>query len=175
MFVWAVSVFSLRHHYYIRITIQWPRILAENQGILSWKRNLRIPSQGVWRGQAKYTVWLWLQMQCSFTACLVLSQVISYFLTLSSIRCVRKHLTGGFLCAVLDLSGILCSSLIPEHSGIKRRGKPLRDWGIQAFPSLAFLYGDKYPLPSCEPHGKSDCLQISLFNMDCLCFVSLEF
>ena len=38
---------------------------------------------------------------------------------------VRKHLTGGFLCAVLDLSGILCSLLIPEHSGIKRRGKPL--------------------------------------------------
>ena len=27
---------------------------------------------------------------------------------------VRKHLTGGFLCAVLDLSGILCSLLIPE-------------------------------------------------------------
>ena len=26
---------------------------------------------------------------------------------------VRKHLTGGFLCAVLDLSGILCSLLIP--------------------------------------------------------------
>ena len=37
---------------------------------------------------------------------------------------VRKHLTGGFLCAVLDLSGILCSLLIPEYSGIKR-GKPL--------------------------------------------------
>ena len=36
--------------------------------------------------------------------------------------CVRKHLTGGFLCAVLDLSGILCSLLIP---GLKRRGKPL--------------------------------------------------
>ena len=35
------------------------------------------------------------------------------------------HLTGGFLCAVLDLSGILCSLLIPEYSGIKRRGKPL--------------------------------------------------
>ena len=32
---------------------------------------------------------------------------------------------GGFLCAVLDLSGILCSLLIPEYSGIKRRGKPL--------------------------------------------------
>jgi len=39
--------------------------------------------------------------------------------------CVRKHLTGGFLCAVLDLSGILCSLLIPEYSGIKRRGKPV--------------------------------------------------
>ena len=38
---------------------------------------------------------------------------------------VRKHLTGGFLCAVLDLSGILCSLLIPEYSEIKRRGKPL--------------------------------------------------
>ena len=38
---------------------------------------------------------------------------------------VRKHLTGGFLCAVLDLSGILCSLLIPDCSGIKRRGKPL--------------------------------------------------
>ena len=40
-------------------------------------------------------------------------------------RTVRKYLTGGFLCAVLDLSGILCSLLIPEYSGIKRRGKPL--------------------------------------------------
>ena len=37
---------------------------------------------------------------------------------------VRKHLTGGFLRAVLDLSGILCSLLIPEYSGLKR-GKPL--------------------------------------------------
>jgi len=46
---------------------------------------------------------------------------------------VRKHLTGGFLCAVLDLSGILCSLLIPEYSGIKRRGKThlgLRNPGI---------------------------------------------
>ena len=34
---------------------------------------------------------------------------------------------------VLDLSGVLCSLLIPEYSGIKRRGKPLlglRDPGI---------------------------------------------
>ena len=38
---------------------------------------------------------------------------------------VRKHLTGGFPCAVLDLSWILCSLLIPEYSGIKGRGKPL--------------------------------------------------
>ena len=70
---------------------------------------------------------------------------------------VRKHFTGGLLCAVLDLSGILCSLLIPEYSGIKRRGKHLL-----GLPSLVFLYGDKYPLPSCEPFGKSDCLQPSL-------------
>ena len=38
---------------------------------------------------------------------------------------VRNHLTGGFLCAVLDLSGILCSLLIPEYSGINRRSEPL--------------------------------------------------
>ena len=30
---------------------------------------------------------------------------------------VRKHLTGGVLCAVLDLSGILCSLLIPGAEG----------------------------------------------------------
>jgi len=41
------------------------------------------------------------------------------------IASVRKHLTEGFLCAVLDLSGIFCLLLIPEYSGIKRRGKPL--------------------------------------------------
>ena len=38
---------------------------------------------------------------------------------------VRKHFTGGFLFAVLDLSWILCSLLLPEYSEIKRRGKPL--------------------------------------------------
>ena len=42
---------------------------------------------------------------------------------------VWNHFTGSFLCAVLDLSGILCSLLIPEYSGIKRRGKPL--WGLR--------------------------------------------
>ena len=49
---------------------------------------------------------------------------------------VRKHLTGGFLCAVLDLSGILCPLLIPEYSGIKRRGKPLP--GLRN-PSSSFI------------------------------------
>jgi len=48
----------------------------------------------------------------------ILEEIVSLFN-------VRKHLTEGFLCAVLDLSGILCSLLIPEYSGIKRRGKPL--------------------------------------------------
>ena len=33
-------------------------------------------------------------------------------------QCVRKHLTEDFLCAILDLSWILCSLLIPEYSGI---------------------------------------------------------
>ena len=37
---------------------------------------------------------------------------------------VRKHLTRGFPCAVLDLSGTLWPLLIPEYSGIKRRGMP---------------------------------------------------
>ena len=37
---------------------------------------------------------------------------------------VRKHLTGGFLCAVW-ICQEFCFLLIPEYSGIKRRGKPL--------------------------------------------------
>ena len=56
---------------------------------------------------------------------------------------VRKHLTRGFLCAVLDLSGTLWPLLIPEYSGIKRRGTPfpgLRNPGISH-------YSDKYSLP----------------------------
>ena len=32
-------------------------------------------------------------------------------------RFARKHLTGGFLCSVLDLSGILWSLLIQELRG----------------------------------------------------------
>ena len=47
---------------------------------------------------------------------------------------VRKHLTRGFLYAVLDLSGTLWPLLIPEYSGIKRRDTPFPpDWRIQAF------------------------------------------
>ena len=58
------------------------------------------------------------------------------FLLVVKCPSVRKHLTGGFLCAVVDLSGILWSLLIPEYSGIKRRGKPLPG----AEESRHFLY-----------------------------------
>ena len=63
---------------------------------------------------------------------------------------VRKHLTRGFLGAVLDLSGTLWHLLIPENSGIKRRSMSflgLRNPGISH-------YSDKYPLPFYEPYGK---------------------
>ena len=80
---------------------------------------------------------------------------------------VRKHLTRGFLCDVLDLSGTLWPLLIPEYSGIKRRGTPfpgLRNPGISH-------YSDKYPLPSYEKVIVCN----SLFDRVVLCFVSLEF
>ena len=48
----------------------------------------------------------------------------------------RKHLTGGFLCAVLDLLGILWPLLIPEYSGIKRKGMPFP--GLRN-PSISFI------------------------------------
>ena len=115
------------HHYYVRITIQWPRMLAENQRILSWKRNLRIPSQGVWRGQAKHTVWFWLQMHCSFIPCLVLSQVISYFLTLSSIRWNGHHLgfPGGTVVKNLPANA-RDTGLIPGSGRYPGVGNPLQ-------------------------------------------------
>ena len=62
----------------------------------------------------------------------------------------QEALKGGFLCTVLDLSGTLWPLLIPEYSGIKRRGTlfvELRNPGISH-------YGDKYPLPFYEPYGK---------------------
>ena len=74
---------------------------------------------------------------------------------------VRKHLTGGFPCAVMDLSGNLWPLLIPEYSGIKKEARLSQGWGIQAFPLLVSYYGDKYPL-------------LSLIGI-ALCFVSLEF
>ena len=77
-------------------------------------------------------------------------------------RLVRKHLTRGFLCAVLDLSGTLWPLLIPEYSGIKRRGTPfpgLRNPGISH-------YSDKYPLSSYEMVIVCN----SLFNRDRLLF-----
>ena len=49
---------------------------------------------------------------------------------------VRKHLTRGFLCAVLDLSGTLSTPF-----------QGLRNPGISH-------YGDKNPLPFYEPCGK---------------------
>ena len=79
---------------------------------------------------------------------------------------VRKHLTGGFLCAVLHLSWILCPLLIPEYSGIK--------WSSKLLPGLrnactAFLsFSIRWEvtiydlLPFYEPYGKSNYLQPSL-------------
>ena len=65
---------------------------------------------------------------------------------------VRKHLTRGFLCAVLDLFGTLWPLLIPEYSGNKRRGTPSSFLGLRN-PGISH-YGDEYPLPFYEPHSK---------------------
>ena len=67
---------------------------------------------------------------------------------------VRKHLTGGFPCAVMDLSGNLWPLLIPEYSGIKRRGTPFPGLMNPGIPLLVSHYGDKYPLPFYEPYRK---------------------
>ena len=75
---------------------------------------------------------------------------------------VRKHLTRGFLCAVLDLSGTLWPLLIPEYSGIKRRGTPFLG---QRNPGSSH-YSDKYPLPSYEKVIVCN----SVFNRDRLKF-----
>ena len=89
-------------------------------------------------------------------------------------KTVRKHLAVRFLCALSYLSGALCS--LSALSGVRGSGKPLpglrsKRWDTWIrFPSLVFLYSDKYPLPFYEPYGKSDCLQLSLFDKDCLKF-----
>ena len=49
---------------------------------------------------------------------------------------VRKHLTGGFPCAVMDLSGNLWPLLIPEYSGIKKGGMPFPKRRGMPFPGL---------------------------------------
>ena len=62
------------------------------------------------------------------------------------------------------VSGILWPLLIPEYSGIKRRGMPfpeLRNPGISFVSFLVSHHGDKYPL-------------LSLIGIP-LCLVSLEF
>ena len=79
---------------------------------------------------------------------------------------VRKHLTKGFLCAVLDLSGTLWPLLIPEYSGIKGRGSPPRGWRIQAF--LITVISTLFLMMSQVV--KDDCLQLSLFDRDHLMF-----
>ena len=61
---------------------------------------------------------------------------------------VSLYLTKGFLCAVLDLSGTLWPLLIPEYSGIKRRGTPFPFPGLRN-PGISH-YSDKYCLPSYE-------------------------
>ena len=51
---------------------------------------------------------------------------------------------------------------IQELRGEASLSPPSGGLGIQAFPLLVFLYGDKYPLPFYEPYGKSGYLQLSL-------------
>ena len=58
---------------------------------------------------------------------------------------VRKHLTGGFLCAVLDLSGILCSLSIPEYSGINKEQRiPDRSKTAHRKPPVKCFLTQKY-------------------------------
>ena len=61
---------------------------------------------------------------------------------------------------------LINSLLIQELRGEASLFPSPGDLGIQAFPLLVFLYGDKYPLPFYEPYGNSDYLQPSLFHMD---------
>ena len=83
-----------------------------------------------------------------------------YLLSPAGLLCnfVRKHLTRGFLCVVLDLPGTLWPLLIPEYSGIKRRGTPflgLRNPDISHF-------SDKYLFLFMSHMVKGDCLQLPL-------------
>ena len=67
---------------------------------------------------------------------------VELFQILKDDAVVRKHLTRGFLCAVMDLSGNLWPLLIPEYSGIKRRGMffpGLRNPGISSGSSYLIM------------------------------------
>ena len=66
------------------------------------------------------------------------------------------------MCCFLSLLSPLF--LISPCWGARGAGKPLP--GLRT----SGISGDKYPLPSYEPYGKRDCLQLSLFNMDRLMF-----
>ena len=68
----------------------------------------------------------------------------------------------------------VCSLLIPEYSGIKRRGKPLPGQRNACISFISFsiqwevtIY---HPLPFYEPYG-NNYSQPSLFDMDCLMFL----
>ena len=129
---------------------------------LGWEdsqRRERLPTSVFWPGEFHGLYRPWDHKELDMT------EELSLHFT------VRKHLTKGFLCAVLDLWGTLWPLLIPEYSGIKRRGTPflgLRNLGI-------FHYSDKYPLPYSEPNGKKwSFATLSLIGV-ILCFVSLEF
>ena len=118
---------------------------SHNRGTLSrtpycWKRTRRI-SEGLKGGKpiVKHKLESRLPGEISTTSDMQLSPLLQQKekrnWRASGWKCksVRKHLTRGFLCAVSDLSGILWSLLIPEYSGIKRRGTPfpgLRNPGI---------------------------------------------
>ena len=41
-----------------------------------------------------------------------------------------------------------------SFGSVRGEARLSQGWGIQAFPSLVFQYGDKDPLPSYEPYGK---------------------
>ena len=74
---------------------------------------------------------------------------------------------GGFLCAVLDLSGILCLLLTPEYSGIKWSSKLLL--GAEVCMNFHTVINNYLRLSSFS-YGKTGYLQPSLFHMDDLMF-----
>ena len=92
----------------------------------------------------------WCHLPISFSVTPLSSRLQSFP---ASFPIVRKHLTRGFLCADLDLSGTLWSLLIPEYSGIKRRGTPFPPFPGLRNPGISH-YSDKHPLPYYEPNGK---------------------